>query len=92
VIVADYTLDPRAQARPDIQSALSIDQARRNQIEALQAESVAAQIAAQLPQDERKAAQLLQSGYALSQKLSWQVVAEEYLLPGLERAWEARRR
>jgi glycosyltransferase involved in cell wall biosynthesis len=91
VIVADYTADQTAvdtdgQPLPGIQTAMAIDQARRDQIEAAQAASVAAQIAASLPQDEHAAAELLQAGYALSQKMSWQVVAQEYLLPGLQRA------
>jgi len=86
VIVADYTQDPSRPAGSGIQAALSIDQARRDQIEIAQARSVAAQIAANLPQDEREAAVLLAQGYALSQKMSWQVVAQEYLLPGLQRA------
>jgi hypothetical protein len=91
VIVADYTQDTTAQASPSIAAALAIDQARRDQIETVQARLVAAQIAASLPQDERAAETLLQTGYALSQKMSWQVVAQDYLLPGLEHA-DARHR
>jgi len=87
VIVADYTQDPSRPASPGIEAALAINQARRDQIEIAQAQSVAAQIAAHLPgDDDRAAAKQIQAGYALSQKMSWQVVAKEYLLPGLERA------
>ena len=56
------------------------------QIEIAQAQFVAAQIAPRLPQNEREAARLIEEGYTTSQKMSWQVVAQEYLLPGLERA------
>jgi hypothetical protein len=87
VIVADYT---RSQAYPawteDLGAALAMDQARRDQIETAQARSVADQVAARLPDDDRAAADLLERGYALSQKMSWQVVAQDYLLPGLQRA------
>lgn len=86
VIVADYTLEANEPSRQDIAAALAIDQARRDQIEVAQARSVADQIAAHLPQDERAAVKLLQAGYATSQKMSWQVVAQDHLLPGLERA------
>jgi glycosyltransferase involved in cell wall biosynthesis len=86
VIVADYTHDSDSSIGSTIESALAINQARRDQIETAQSEIVAAQIAARLPKDERAADRLLEEGYATSQKMSWQAVAQEYLLPGLERA------
>jgi hypothetical protein len=86
VIVADYAQDPETMESNGIEAALAIDQARRDRIEVAQAETVAARIVARLPQDERARAKLLQEGYATSQKMSWEVVAQQYLLPGLERA------
>jgi hypothetical protein len=86
VIVADYTQDPGRPEDSGIQAALDIDQARRDQIETAQAQLVAAQIAAHLPQNAQESAALLASGYALSQRMSWQVVVQEYLFPGLHQA------
>lgn len=84
VIVADYTMTGRLGEGLD--TALSIDQKRRDQIEAVQAELVAAQISDRLPQDDSAAHSILKEGYALSKQMSWEVVARDYLIPGLTRA------
>ena len=81
VIVADYV--EAGDLEPGVDAALAIDRARRDQIETAQAAAVAQQIIERLPQDEAAAQKLLQAGYMLSQKMSWQVVARDYLLPGL---------
>ena len=84
VIVADYT-----DAGPDvdnIEAALSIDQPRRDRIENIQARAVARQIVDRLPLDESAARAFLEQGRRISQRMSWEVVARDYLLPGLERA------
>jgi glycosyltransferase involved in cell wall biosynthesis len=86
VIVANYVADRTGQGSRSLQGALAIDQAYRDQIEAAQAGEVAQQIVDRLPQDDAEAQQLLEKGFAISQKMSWQVVVEEYLLPGLARA------
>ncbi len=82
VVVADYT-DVGASAL-SIEAALSIDRARRDEIEAQQAALVAKQIMARLPQNDADMQRLLANGYALAQKMSWEVVAREYLLPSLK--------
>jgi glycosyltransferase involved in cell wall biosynthesis len=84
VIVADYV--QAGTWSESVAAALSIDQARRDQIESTQAHLVALQIADRLPKNETAAQKALQEGYALSQKMSWEVVTKDYLLPGLARA------
>ncbi|OUC07662.1 hypothetical protein RY27_13535 [Litorilinea aerophila] len=39
-----------------------------------------------LPQDSQQMAHLLRCGQEVAQHMSWDVVARDYLLPGLERA------
>jgi hypothetical protein len=82
-IVADYT--QAGSLGQSIETALTIDQARRDQIEAQQAAEVARQIAERLPQEDTLAQEILRQGYRLSQQMSWEVVARDYLLPGLMR-------
>ncbi len=88
VIVADYTA--AGEAIDSVQAALAIDRAHRDRIEDAQARIVAAEIAARLPQSDAAARQLLAAGRSLSKKMSWEVVAREWLLPGLTRAIGAR--
>jgi len=88
VIVGDYI---GAAPAGDYRQALALGQAERDLIEAEEASRVARQIAATLPEDEGAMRKLLQDGYELGQKMSWEVVARDYLLPGLRRA-AARRR
>lgn len=82
VIVADYVTGYGGQGTA---SALAIDRAARDRIEADQARTVAQWIMARLPQDDVTAQSLLDDGYALSQSMSWEVVVRDYLLPGLRR-------
>jgi hypothetical protein len=85
VIVADY-VTPGAGRDLSLEAALAIDQARRDQIESDQARVVAHQIVHRLPRDETSTERLIEDGYELSQKMSWEVVVEDYLLPALLRA------
>lgn len=82
IIVADYT--NVGDLGQNMQAALEIDRTRRDQIETVQARQVAQQIVQRLPQDEEATQKLLKDGYALSQKMSWEVVVRDYLLPGLK--------
>jgi hypothetical protein len=80
-IVANYT--QASDLGSSIKTAMAIDQARRDEIEAQQAHVVALKIAERLPRDASVAQEILERGYGLSQKMSWEVVAADYLLPGL---------
>jgi hypothetical protein len=85
VIVADYVSDA-VDRDASIETALAIGQTRRNEIETSQARAVARLLVDRLPRDDAAAQKLIGDGFALSQRMSWEVVASEYLLPGLERA------
>ncbi len=83
VIVGDYI---GAAPEGDYLQALTIGQAERDRIEDDEAGRVARQIAERLPQDNKAMRKLLKDGYALGQRMSWEVVARDYLVPGLRRA------
>ena len=100
IVVADYTDigEPRrvptagssAGPSPAAAAALAIDQHSRDRIEVTQAEIVAREIARRLPTRPADTQEYLDTGYALSQGMSWQTVARDYLLPGLRRALHRR--
>jgi hypothetical protein len=89
VIVADYTELPMKTLRPE--QLLSIGQPQRDQIEHEVAEKVARALVERLPRSPGEFEQFIERGYALAQKMSWDVVAREYVLPGIERASKAQR-
>src|SRR2546421_1729569 len=89
VIVADYTDLPQKGLRPE--QLLAIGQAERDQIEHEVAGKVAADLMARLPHSPAEFAQSIERGYALAQKMSWDVVARDYVLPGIARASKAQR-
>jgi len=85
VIVADYTRLPPGVAKGDYRAALGIGQAQRDAVEATNAQRVAAEILARLPHTAEAMARTIEEGYHISQDMSWEVVARDYLLPGLKR-------
>jgi hypothetical protein len=83
VVLADYVaLPPRFQGL-SLRQMLDINQWERDYVEANEASNAAGKIIARLPRDEAAAQRLLGDGYNLSQRMSWQVVVEEGLLPAL---------
>lgn len=89
VIVADYTDLPHKSLRPE--QLLSIGQPQRDQIEHDVAATVAADLIARLPRTPQEFDQFIHRGYELATHMSWDAVAEKYLLPGFERATHAHR-
>ena len=89
VIVADYTELPDRTLRPE--QLLSIGQPQRDAIEHTVAERVAKQLLERLPRTPAEFAQFLDRGYRLAQKMSWDAVATEYVLPGFARASKGKR-
>ncbi|MDY7040955.1 MAG: hypothetical protein SVX38_08840 [Chloroflexota bacterium] len=83
VIVGDYI---GAAPEGDHLQALTIGQPERDRIEAAEASRVARQIAERLPRDEKAVQRLLEDGYELGRRMSWEVVARDYLIPSLRRA------
>ncbi len=86
VIVADYTTLPSGLAEGDYYAALGIGQPQRDAVEAISARRVADEILDRLPRTQKAMAQMIKDGYRISQRMSWEVVVSDYLLPGLMQA------
>jgi hypothetical protein len=86
VVVADYTTLPPGVAEGDYRAALSIGQPQRDAVETASARRVADEILTCLPRSREALARMIETGYRISQKMSWEVVVSDYLLPGLRRA------
>jgi len=89
VIVADYTDLPQKSLRPE--QLLAIGQPERDQIEDAVAAHVAKELMDRLPRTPAEFEQFIERGYALAQKMSWDVVARDYVIPGIQRASRAQR-
>jgi hypothetical protein len=89
VIVADYTELPRHDLRPE--QLMSIGQPQRDEIEHRVARRVAEELIQRLPRSPQEFEQFIERGYELASKMSWDVVARDYVLPGLQRAVRAQR-
>jgi len=85
VIIADYTSLPSGMAAGGYHAALGIGQSERDAVEAISARRVAAEIMDRLPRTPEAISEMIQAGYRISQKMSWEVVVTDYLLPGLRR-------
>jgi hypothetical protein len=88
-IVADYTDLPVTGMRPD--EILAIGQAERDQIESAVSAGVASELLSRLPNSAKEMEPFVDRGYALATKMSWDVVARDYVLPGIDRACRAQR-
>jgi glycogen synthase len=89
VIVADYTDLPNKGLRPE--QLLAIGKEERDEMEHIVSEKVAAQLLERLPRSPAEFEQFIERGYALAQKMSWDVVARDYVIPGIQRAGRANR-
>jgi hypothetical protein len=85
VLMADYLSAASAAAGSDWRQSLRIGQSAREEAEARIAPGVASAVLDALPRSELEGRRMLQAGYELSQRMSWEIVAEEYFLPGLLR-------
>ncbi len=84
IIIADYT---HIEPLPDsVEGILGIGAAERDRIEANNSRAIAAKLADSLPRDDREVDKMIQRGYEIAAKMSWEVVVEDYFLPGLRRA------
>ena len=84
VIIADYTdLGP---GRVDLPEILAIDREKREVIEERVAAIVAQELLKRLPNSDEEMAKLIDSGYKLAKKMSWEAVVSHYVLPALDRA------
>jgi hypothetical protein len=89
VVLADYIHG--AGQRLSIKAALDIDRRRRREAEQAVARSVAAELLQRLPTTPADHERLLESGYALASRMSWDAVTERMVLPTLRRACARRR-
>ena len=89
VIVADYTELTSKGLRPE--QLLAIGRAERDQIEDAVAARVAADLIERLPRTPAEFEQFIERGYELARQMSWDVVARDYVLPGIQRASRAQR-
>ena len=85
VIVADYVTPPPNWVYQRAEDALTIDQHARDRIEIQRSKRVAEAIAARLPLTDAEAQRLLTLGQRAGERMSWEVVVRDYLLPALTR-------
>jgi hypothetical protein len=83
-IVADYTKLPAGHMTPE--ELMNIGKMERDEIEDKVGKQVAAELMKRLPRTPADFAGYLDRGHALAEKMSWNVVAREYVVPGLKRA------
>jgi hypothetical protein len=86
LIEADYVTLPDGYWLDSPYDALAIDRGVRDWIESTNSALAAEEIFQRLPSDGAAMAALLESGYAIAENMSWDVVARDMLLPGLYRA------
>jgi hypothetical protein len=89
VIIANYTDLPTKGLRPE--QLLSIGQSQRDEIERRVAEMVARELYERLPRTPAELSNHIDRGHALAEQMSWDVVARDYVLPGIHRAAKAQR-
>lgn len=84
VILANY-IDGVRRPRT-VRDALMIESEDLREVELRMAEQIAEQILKRLPATDEEHARLVQSGYELAKKMSWDAVAERFVLPAIRRA------
>ena len=89
VIVADYTDLPNKGLRPE--QLMAIGQPQRDEIEHSVSAMVAQELVDRLPRSPKDFEDFIERGHALASQMSWDVVARDYVLPGIKRAARAQR-
>jgi glycosyltransferase involved in cell wall biosynthesis len=85
VIIADYT-DLGDYAWHDIDDLQQIGKAARDHIEHNVSQTVALEICARLPKNEREIVEMIDKGYELAKHMSWEAVVKNYVLKSLHKA------
>lgn len=75
----------KVTASLDAEAIMNLSAEQRNRVESAEYGRLAKLIVEKLPRDEANLSRLLESGYALARRMSWQRVVEEYFLPSLDR-------
>jgi hypothetical protein len=86
LIVADYVELPEGVAQGDYRATQLLGKAERDLIEALEAERTAHEIMARLPADKSARQMLLEQSDAFGERMSWDVVVQQFFLPALVHA------
>jgi len=86
VIEADYTVLKDLKVGHEIEDLKKIDKPKRDWVESCVAKEVAEELYRRLPTTEAQFAKLIDSGYELARNMSWECVARDYVLPGIQRA------
>ena len=89
LIVPDYT--DIGRPRGSLDELLKINRTYRERVEAAVAKQVARQLVERLPRCDAEKVGLIERGYELASQMSWEVVAGNYVLPGIDRACRKRR-
>jgi hypothetical protein len=84
IIIADYTNLNNCWPA-NIEDVLQIDRSVHNKIEASESEKIAKKIILQLPKNKAETQSMIQTGYSLSQNMSWDVVVKNYFLKSLQK-------
>jgi hypothetical protein len=87
VIIADYTDLPEKGLRPE--QMLNIGKEQRDEIEHAVSGKIARELMERLPRTPQQFAEFIDRGYELATHMSWDAVAENYIVPGIERACRA---
>jgi glycosyltransferase involved in cell wall biosynthesis len=82
VIIADYT-DLDGMQFNSVWDLLKIDIETRNKLERYVSEKIAMGIMVRLPKNDEEMTEMINSGFTLAAQMSWDVVVEKYILPGL---------
>jgi hypothetical protein len=85
VILADYT-NLGDYNWSDLEDLQQINKEARDHIERNVSEKVALEICARLPKNDDESNEMLRSGYELARHMSWEVVAQDYVVKGLKKA------
>jgi glycosyltransferase involved in cell wall biosynthesis len=83
VIVGDYLYLPEWAGYNDLSRIMNIGRSERDSIEALVAQQVAGQIIERLPRTAADLEARLERGYEIGARMSWDVVARDYLMPAI---------
>jgi len=86
-IIADYVTPPSDWQYHSAEETLSIDRYARDLIEIQRSKRVAEAIAARVPLNDKEMQHLIDSGHRVGQRMSWEVVAQDYLMPALTKIY-----
>lgn len=82
----DYTRISESLKNKPIAELLKIDDQTRAEVENLVASEIAEELYKRLPRTAKDFAELIESGGQLGANMSWEAVAKNYVLPGMDRA------